>query len=234
MPEKTPLILLHGALGSKDQFQPLEEKLSNNFNTYSLNFEGHGGRGSEREFSMQYFMENVLELMEKENLDSASFFGYSMGGYVALKLALEQPDRVRKIMTLGTKFAWTEEAAHEEVARLNPLKIEEKVPKFARQLEKRHAPLDWHQVLSKTSEMMLDLGKSEAILMEDFKKLECPVLIGLGSEDTMVSREESEEVAATIPKGQYHWFEGFKHPLEQVDVARLARKMEEYFLGKDQ
>lgn len=229
MSEQKPLVLLHGALGSKDQFDTLKKELSNSFNVYTLNFEGHGGRESKREFSMKNFMENLLELMQVEKLESANFFGFSMGGYVALKLAMEHPGKVEKIMTLGTKFGWSEEAAHEEVSLLNPLKLEEKVPEYADDLKKRHAPLDWHEVLSKTGEMMLSLGKGQAEHIEDFKKVQCPVLITRGTKDRMVSEEESKEVANTIPNADFYSFEEFKHPLEQVDVARLSEKVRAFF-----
>ena len=38
------LILLHGALGSKEQLQPLATTLQNTFHVHSFNFSGHGGR----------------------------------------------------------------------------------------------------------------------------------------------------------------------------------------------
>ena len=43
---KEKLILLHGALGSKNQFRPLMERLKEYFDMYTMNFEGHGGIGS--------------------------------------------------------------------------------------------------------------------------------------------------------------------------------------------
>ena len=55
-----------------------------------------------------------------------------MGGYVALQLANKHPKYVQKIITLGTKFAWDKETAAKEVKMLNPEKIEEKIPAFAK------------------------------------------------------------------------------------------------------
>ncbi len=230
---KPALILLHGALGGKDQFSTLQENLKDQFQIYTLNFEGHGGRKSDREYSMENFEENLLDLIETENLEPANIFGYSMGGYVALKLAIDYPAKVQKIMTLGTKFAWTPESANDEVSRLNPLKIEEKVPEFARQLKERHSPLDWRQVLSKTGEMILTLGKGAALVPKDFEEVQCPVLITRGSEDQMVSEMESRKIAETLPQGEYHSFEGFKHPLEQADTDTLANRIIGFFKRED-
>ena len=123
-----------------------------------MNFEGHGGRPSDRPYSIDAFSENLVSFIHEKELNQANIFGYSMGGYVALKTAQTRPDLINKIFTLGTKFNWSPESAAKEVKMLNPDKIEEKVPAFAKALQERHSPGDWKVVLRKTSEMMIDLG----------------------------------------------------------------------------
>lgn len=46
------LLLLHGALGSKNQFKSLKEILKSDFDVYDFNFEGHGGLVSDADFSI--------------------------------------------------------------------------------------------------------------------------------------------------------------------------------------
>lgn len=94
-----------------------------------------------------------------------------MGGYVALWLAHQHPERVRKIVTLGTKFDWSPESARLEVKKLDAEKILEKVPAFALILETRHAPNDWKQLLSRTSTMMLALGSDPLLKDDHFPKI---------------------------------------------------------------
>jgi esterase/lipase len=125
------LLVLHGALGAQQQFEELKTLLESQFTVHTLNFEGHGGRTSNAPFSMDLFVENVRDYLQENNLSSCSVFGYSMGGYVALKFAAKFPGTVNEIVTLGTKFGWSPEIALKETAMLNPEKIEEKVPKFA-------------------------------------------------------------------------------------------------------
>ncbi len=226
---KPSLILLHGALGSKAQLLPLGDKLKDHFDIYTLNFEGHGGLSINREFSLDHFSENLLQFIENEKLVSPNIFGYSMGGYVALKLAMSHPDKVKHIMTLGTKFDWSPESAAMEVKMLNPDVIVEKVPKFAEQLKERHTPEDWKHVLRKTADMMLALGNGEALRPAAFNKVNCPVHITVGGADNMVSIEESKNVADSIPNSAFEVFEGFKHPIEQVDVGMLRNKIVDFF-----
>src|ERR1019366_7684707 len=113
------LLLLHGALGSIDQFSGLEEALAGEFKLYPLNLSGHGKRTSHHHaFTIQNFTHEVLDWMNEHYIKTIDVFGYSMGGYVALWLARFYPDRVGKIFTLGTKLKWNEEEAEKEIKLL--------------------------------------------------------------------------------------------------------------------
>jgi pimeloyl-ACP methyl ester carboxylesterase len=204
--------------------------LEDSFEVHTLNFRGHGGRnfGAE-DFSIDCFTEDVLNYLEEQNLDEIAILGYSMGGYVALNLAKKHPNRVGKILTLATKFAWSLESASKEVKMLNPDLMEEKVPAFAALLKERHAPLDWKLHLTKTAEMMLELGGGAGLSSEDFSAITNEVLITVGSKDRMVSQEESEGVANLLPNGNFELLEGFKHSIEQVDLAFLTKKVASFF-----
>src|SRR5262245_23477139 len=116
---KPPLLLLHGAVSSSKQFDMLKPLLSDAFEIHALDFPGHGGNEIPSEpFSIPLFTESVLGYMDVKEIRDAFIFGYSMGGYVALSLAINYPERVRKVFTLATKFEWTEEIAMRETAQL--------------------------------------------------------------------------------------------------------------------
>lgn len=224
------LLLLHGALGSEAQLLPLKELLTPHFdNIHSLSFSGHGGQPLDGvDFSIEQFTEDVLMFLNKHNIGQTDIFGYSMGGYVALNLALHHPAKVGHIFTLGTKLEWSPEIAQKEVKMLDAEKIEEKVPAFAKMLEQRHAPVSWKEVLQKTTSMMIHLGDGAALPFDRFKDIHQPVVIGIGDEDNMVTMEESEFVAKLLPGGELKVFNGFKHPLEQVDVTILAGEIKRF------
>jgi len=221
-PMNTPLLLLHGALGSAGQFDKLVPLLPAGWQVYVLNLPGHGGVPLPADFSIAHFSEAVLAFLNKKNISQAQFFGYSMGGYTALQLAAQHPERVQGIVTLGAKLRWTPEIADKEAALLNPDKIATKVPVFAELLAARHAPVDWREVLRRTAGLLHDLGNGAALQPATFRAISCPVLIGLGSDDHMVTVEESREVADLLPNGRFERLQGVKHPLEQVDPVLLA------------
>lgn len=224
------ILLLHGALGSAQQFDQLAKALSSSFDVHSFSFEGHGGVDSSRPFTMNHFVENVIDFMDAHQIKTASIFGYSMGGYVALTMASRHPEKVEKIVTLGTKFDWTPEFAASEVRKLNPEKIEEKVPRFADHLKRTHEPLDWKEVVRDTANMMTGLGENNP-LAQNYSTISAPTLIALGSLDNMSTEAESRSVAAQLSKGNFKLIPNLEHPIEKADANELAQLIERFIEG---
>ena len=224
----TPLILLHGALGSSEQWDKLKSLLGYSSHIYAFNFSGHGGRVCSEPFSLDMFLDDLRRFIEKHSFKRVNLFGYSMGGYVALKYAAEEPSMVGKVMTLGTKFNWTPETAAGEVKMLDPEVIAEKVPAFASVLEARHAPVDWKGVVRNTAQFVHGLGHGNAV---DFASegIEAPVLITVGDVDRVVKFGEAVGVANALPNGSFTPIPGAGHPLEQVPMNTLADVVREFF-----
>jgi pimeloyl-ACP methyl ester carboxylesterase len=223
------LLLLHGALGSKEQFLDLEIALAEKYKLHTLNFSGHGRRPSHQHaYTIQNFAHEVLDYMNENYIQTMDVFGYSMGGYVALWLARFYPERVGKIYTLGTKLKWSEEEAEREIKMLNPDVVVEKVPAFAQSLAERHGEHEWKSVMSKTASLMKDLAHTH-LTDQDFIKMEHTVLLTRGSKDNMVTAEETEYVQRLIKNAQYKEYEGVPHPFEKFPLEVLTREIENYF-----
>ncbi|MEO0895597.1 MAG: alpha/beta hydrolase [Bacteroidota bacterium] len=219
---KPTLLLLHGALGSEKQFQSIKPILAEDFELHHFNFEGHGGRPRGESFSIAHFASNTHAYIQAHQLAPVHIFGYSMGGYVALQLALRHPELVRHIITLGTKFDWTPESATKEVKMLNPTKIKEKVPTYAKLLAEEHAPLDWETIMHDTAEMMINMGNGEKLSEMELGQIQTPVTLGLGSEDKMVSEEETQHANQILPHSLFLRLEGVPHPIQKADPSQIA------------
>ena len=127
------LLLLHGAIGAASQFDKLKEELKDKFEVYSLNFSGHGGEEMpDEKYSIELFADDAIKFIDKNKLEGIDVYGYSMGGYVALYIASKDKNKLGKIFTTATKFDWNEETSVKESKMLNPAKIEEKIPAFAK------------------------------------------------------------------------------------------------------
>ena len=222
---RTPdLVLLHGALGAASQLDALGDALRRDFRIHRLDFEGHASAPSRgRPFRVESFAENVVDLLDNAGVRSARFVGFSMGGYVAVHLAAHQPDRVDRVATLGTKFRWDPETAAREAARLDPMVIRAKVPRFADALAARHERAGgWESVLASTADFLRDLGDHPLLPDDALARVTVPVRVIVGDRDNTVSIEESTAVAHALGAGSLTVLPDTPHPLEQVDLAVLV------------
>ena len=223
------ILLLHGAIGSSVQLEPLAELLTDTYKVNLLNFSGHGGKEiPDEKFSIEMFAEDVLYFIDRNKLEGINVYGYSMGGYVALYIARHYPGKLNKIFTTATKFDWNEETSLKESKLLNPEKVIEKIPAFAKQLSERHSPENWKTVLNKTAEMMIELGKNPALKEDDFLKIENEVLLSVGDRDNMVSIEETIDVYRKLKNGSLLVLPDMPHPIEKINIKRLVNDIK-YF-----
>ncbi len=217
-----PVILLHGALGSSQLWEPLIPLINSHWEVHTLDFSGHGGQSfNEKGFGIPVFAEEVVQYLDQKQLEKADIFGYSMGGYVGLYVAMHHKNRIGKITTMGTKFDWNPDAAEKESAFLKPEIMEQKIPDFVGVLKKRHHPNDWKSLVSNTATMINDLGQKPLLTKEDLSKIKNEVVIGWGEKDRMVSREESEMAASALPNGRVTILQNTPHPLEGCDPHKL-------------
>ena len=220
---KPVLLLLHGALASAKQFSAIAPLLEPHFEVHTLNFEGHGGEIINRDFSVDHFVQNLLQTIDSKPWQQVNIFGYSMGGYVALKAALKDAGRIHRIATLATKFDWNEEATQREVQMLDPVKIAEKIPHYAEALREEHHPTDWKEVMKQTAGMMQRLAAGERLTEKELRKIETPVYIGVGDRDRMVGIEESKWAAKHLQRAEVEVLEGIEHPLQKFEVSALCQ-----------
>lgn len=224
------LLLLHGAIGASTQLKSLADNLGKEYAVHTFDFSGHGGKAYRGAFTMQLFVQDVLEYMELHKLEKVSIFGYSMGGYVGMCLAKSHPEKVDKIVTLATKYSWDEAIAAKEVQMLNPDKIEQKLPAFAATLAERHASNDWKAVLRDTADMMVGLGQNNTLKAEDYAGIATPSLILLGDRDKMVGLDETVTVYKALPNARMAMLPNTHHPIEQINMDALVFMVRQ-FLG---
>ena len=223
------ILLLHGAIGDSEQLKPLYKLLAVDHIVYRLNFNGHGGTPfSGYPFSIEGFAQEVIDFLSVHHINSINIFGFSMGGYVAMYLAKHYPEKVNKLITLATKFHWDDTVAAKELTLLDPQQIAEKIPAFAAQLKKSHNPQDWKIVLHKTAEMLLKMGNSNTIKMQEYQSIKQPVLVMLGDRDKMVSLEETTKIYRQLPNAELLILPETQHPIESVNIHRLAVEIKSF------
>ena len=101
-----PLLLLHGGLFDIDQqFGALLPTLSVGRRVVAADFQGHGRTNDvDRPLTGNGLTSDVVGLLEHLNLDQVDVWGFSVGGAVALQLAITRPDLVRKLIVSSVSF----------------------------------------------------------------------------------------------------------------------------------
>jgi pimeloyl-ACP methyl ester carboxylesterase len=102
----SPVILLHGWLGSWGLWQPTMEALGRQYRCYAIDFWGFGDSGKKRDsYRVSDFVELVPQFMNALGIQSAPIVGHSMGGTTALGTAIRHPDYVRRVCVIGSPIA---------------------------------------------------------------------------------------------------------------------------------
>ncbi len=101
-----PVILLHGWINSWGVWQDSMMAIADRgrYKVYALDFWGFGesAKSSALPFQVSSYVQMVDQFMERLGILRAPVFGHSMGGTVALSLALEQPDKIPKVAVVGS------------------------------------------------------------------------------------------------------------------------------------
>ena len=92
------VILLHGLFGQGSNLGSLSRALASDFRVHCLDLPDHGRSPWRAEASLPTYAQAVREWMDQHQLPAANILGHSLGGKVAMELAVTQPERVRKLV----------------------------------------------------------------------------------------------------------------------------------------
>lgn len=97
-----PLILLHGGFRTGGTFDPISPALAEHMMIISPDLQGHGGTADiDRPLSYQAMADDVAALIRHLGFDQADVLGYSLGGGTALRLAIQHPGLVRRLIVVS-------------------------------------------------------------------------------------------------------------------------------------
>jgi len=92
--EGEPLLVMHGLFGSLGNWNWHCRQLSKDFTVYGLDLRNHGASPHSEEMDYAHMAQDVLEFMDDHGLERVHLLGHSMGGKVAMQVALSAPERV--------------------------------------------------------------------------------------------------------------------------------------------
>lgn len=154
--EGQPLVMLHGGVNPAELFGTPLVEMAKTHQVIAVHLQGHGmTQDIDRPMSYEAMADDVAALLTHLDIKQASFMGYSIGGGVALQVAIRYPDVIEKLIVISMPFS--QKGDYPEV-----IANFEQMPKNAAMIAGniRQSPLatiypnvDWEKLFTKIGEM---------------------------------------------------------------------------------
>ncbi|MCF2949006.1 alpha/beta fold hydrolase [Paraglaciecola aquimarina] len=113
------LLLIHGLFGSLDNLSALRRLFSTDFQILSIDLPDHGQSDHSESFSFEHCASVTGQLLDSLKISSITVIGHSLGGKVAMQLALSRPKLVNKLVVLDIAPVKYEPRHDEVISGLN-------------------------------------------------------------------------------------------------------------------
>ena len=209
-----PLVLLHGGLMTIDvSFGDIWPELATDRQVIATELQGHGRTADiDRDIELRYLAGDVAVLLDHLGIGQADVLGFSLGGGVALQLALDHPDRVGRIILASVGYA--SDGFHAEISDPAQHATSTRMPTAEdfRQMREAYArlapdPDHFEAFAAKTSQAAASLKGWTAA---ELAGLSAPTLLVFGDHD-FIRLEHAVEMHGLIPGAQLAVLPGATH-----------------------
>ena len=219
-----PLVVLHGALGSTElETDRLVRVWERTARVYALDFRGHGRSGplSAEVPRWETFVTDAITATEHFGLEHAAVFGFSMGGAVALALALARPVAVGRLAVHGVNVQWDESEVQAMVGPMDPDRMEADHPYWAQRLAQVHGADRWRRLVAQM--IAFTRGLPGQHLTDDaLARIACPTRISAGDRDRFFDVRHAVGLWRAVPDARLQIVPGLDHPIQGVDAPAFA------------
>jgi pimeloyl-ACP methyl ester carboxylesterase len=195
-----PLVLLHGGVCTiEDCMGPVRAALAQGRQTIAMEQQAHGRTADiGRPLSYDQMAEDTAALLKQLKVENADIVGYSMGGAIALRLALKHPALVRKAVVFGTGYSGAGFPPG-FLEGFKTLKADD-IPAAFRQAYEKVAPdpKGWPTLIEKIKGLV---ANAKDMTADDLKAIKAPVLVMIGDAD-IVRAEHAVEMYRLIPNAK--------------------------------
>src|SRR5579863_8565438 len=103
-----PLIMLHGGFGTFEMFSALSPALALGHQVIGVDLYGHGHTAlTDRPIRFESMADDIAGLIHHLGLEKVDLLGFSLGGAVALQMAIRHPENINKLVLISTPFKRT-------------------------------------------------------------------------------------------------------------------------------
>lgn len=227
--QKPHLLLLPGLLGAiSSQWRPFLKPLSEQYQLVLVDLRGHGrSQNNAPTLNITQMVDDLTGLLDHLRIERLHIAGYSLGGYLGLLLAMNQPRRIATLLMHATKFYWTAEAAAKMQQQLDPDVMAQKVPTYADQLVKEHGGRQWRVLVRQAADLTASLVEN-GISERQLQNAQLPVLVSVGDRDELVLLPEAFRLSRALPHGELLVLPNTRHPLQTIRLVPLLPMMQAF------
>lgn len=230
-----PVLLLHGYSDSAHTFAPVLPLLPARWRVLAPDQRGHGDSDRPQGgYTMEQLAADAAALLDATGAGAATVVGHSMGSLVALRLALDHPERVARLVLVGSTPS-AKEAMHglaQEIAAFaDPVPVAF-VRGFQESAVCRPVPAAFfEQVVAESRKLPARVWQAIAADLARFDvraelgRVRCPTLLVWGDRDAFFGRAEQEALRDGIPGASLLVYEGTGHTPHWEEPERFARDL---------
>lgn len=193
----TPLILLHGGLGSAENWGNQIPALSKQYKVIALESRGHGrSTYSEEPIGYSLMASDVIAAMDFLEIREAHVLGWSDGGIISLDLAINHPDRLIRVIAYGANYdasGFRADFGENETVKRSIDKLSADYQRLS------PTPQQWDTFLANIGNMW---ASEPHFSPDQLRSITVPMLILAGDNDEGVLTEHTKEMARLIPTAE--------------------------------
>ena len=214
------VVLIHGFPFSQEMWTPQIQALQKQFRVVASDLRGHGTSGvGDGQYTLEFFVDDLVGLLDYLKIERAVLCGLSMGGYIALRTVERNPERIGGLILADTQAkADSNEAKLKRAAAIKSVKangVNAYADSFVKSVFAPQTFTSNKAAVEKIRRIIQgnpSLGICGALLAlasrtdttETLASIKVPTLILVGEHDTLTPPSASQEMHRKIPNSEIH------------------------------
>jgi len=252
-----PILCLHGHPGSAASMAVFTDHLSTQFKTFAPDLRGYGRSQTRDPFEMVDHLTDLEHLLQRQRIDRCLILGWSLGGILAIEMALKLPHRVAGLILVATsarpwgdhpRITWQDNAFTGVASILNFLHpgwqwnidtfgkrslyrylIQQHTPKTYKYLAQAALPA-YLQTSNKATQALYREIRQGYNRLAALAQITCPCLVLTGDCDRHITTTSSQEMLSHLPNAHWQNYPNTAHLFPWEIPAQVLADVDQWLL----